>query len=568
MKAWFFLLLALPAHAAPTNEPITRAMHDELARSMDKLALPGLAKPYYLAYELWDGHRVHADASLGAIIATADAPSRTIGIDLRVGDYTFDDSNTSGDRRLTVTPPLDDSYDVTRHQLWLATDSAYKRAVERLERKKAVAKHETKNADEADAFSKEPPSQITDEPALATPELAKVEGLAKAMSAVFRSNPDVYTGTVQITAATGHHYFVSSEGGSSVQPWASVMIDVQCRTQADDGTPLHDGITIWALTLDQLPPEAELVAQVQKLSAELSAIRKAPLVEDYGGPVLFTGIAAGQVMRGLLADNLEGTPAPKSDRPGQRESGDSELVGKVGARILPKDVSVVDDPTITRLGKQLLVSGQRFDDEGVPAQRVSLVEHGRLQRFLMSRTPRKGFPHSNGHGAGSSAGGVRAHPLNLIIASAAGVGDAEMRRRALAVARDEDLKYILVVDKLDPGGGEENSDPSMMSNDGLALPKPAVMRRVYLDGHEELVRGGTFAAMPVRTLKDIVAVGATPTVYSYPGYGMPARYELLAGNRGGYSYTVSLACPPLLFRDVDVKRPTGAQKQPPIAPRP
>ena len=128
------------------------------------------------------------------------------------------------------------------------------------------------------------------------------------------------------------------------------------------------------------------------------------------------------------------------------------------------------------------------------------------------------------------------------------------------------MTQVLVVDKLDPGG--DDYDPSMFGDDGIALPKPAVMRRVYLDGHEELVRGGRFAAMPVRVLKDILAVGAAPTVYSYVSAGNAARIEMLGGNRQSYSFTVSLACPPLLFRDVDVKKPTGAQRQPPIAARP
>jgi hypothetical protein len=196
----------------------------------------------------------------------------------------------------------------------------------------------------------------------------------------------------------------------------------------------------------------------------------------------------------------------------------------------------------------------------VPAQKVSLVENGIFKRFLMSRIPRKGFEHSNGHAASTPNAPVRAHPMNLIMAAAAGVSDAEIRRRAIAAATGDGLPYALVVERLHIPRPE---DPEVAIDDGLSAP--AVMKRVYRDGREEYVRGGRFGVVPVRSLKDLLAVGASPVVYSYLGSGAPSRFGVVEVDAG---YVVSIAAPPLLFRDLDVKKPTGAQRSAPIAPRP
>ena len=556
--------IGAPSTATPFEQPTLRAMKDELARSIEKLEMPGSGKPYFLAYQLWELQRAHVIASFGAVVYSELVPQRYLDADLRVGDYTFDNSNFSdADRGRSVSLPVTDDYDAVRRELWLASDRQYKHAIEMLERKRAVAKAEVKAADEPAAFSKEAPSHIIDDRAVAQPDLKALEALAKKLSASFRTNPEIYSGSVEITATAGKHYFVSSEGSESMQTLAFVKLEVECSSQADDGMPVHDGFVIWVPTADQLPPEAELVAQVEAVSKELSALRKAPIADDYAGPILFTGVAAGEVVRALLGENLSGTPAPKGDRPGARSMGESELAGKVNQRILPLGVSLVDDPGASRAGKTALIGGTRFDEEGVPAQRVAVVENGTLKRFLMSRAPRKGFEHSNGHAASTPYTPMRAHPTNLILASTAGVADAELRRRALAATKQQSLGYYLVVDKLAQRHYRDEVDAAMTGE--ATIPHAAVVRRVYLDGHEELVRGVTFGAVPIKSLKDLLAIGKTPTVHSYLSSGLAGR---LAYGDSASGYLGSIAAPALLFHDLDVKKPLGAQKQPPIAPRP
>jgi hypothetical protein len=307
-----------------------------------------------------------------------------------------------------------------------------------------------------------------------------------------------------------------------------------------------------------------MLGEISRVSAELSVARKAPLAEDYAGPILFEGIAAAQLVRVLLSEEFSGTPAPKLDRPGVRSSGESELVGKVGQRILPAGFNVVDDPTQRAIGKRPLAGTIRFDGEGIPTQKVSLVEDGVFKRFLMSRAPRKGFEHSNGHAAATPYTGLRAHPMNLIFTSKKSVPDAELRKRALAAAKEQGLKYVLVVDELDFHASQEDAGASFALE--APVPKPAVLKRMYLDGHEELVRGATFGGVPLRSLKDLLGVGTAPAIYDYYGSGMTGRFAQLADVGQGFMATI--VAPSLLFRDLDVKKPTGPHAKPPVAPRP
>jgi hypothetical protein len=567
-RAIVLVTIATASHAlaAPPDPAAVRAMKDELARATE-LELPGLGKPYYLSYELWDSRYAQAMASFGAIIASDSGPHRFIDIDLRVGSYELDNANF-GDgfsHRHSVTLDSDDDYDAIRRDLWLATDAAYKSAGEMLDRKEAILKQETRSPDDAASFSKDTASNVYATGALEVPDKQRLEKLAQKLSAVFRSNPDAYRATVHAVEIVNNRYFVSTEGGIAATSLHDVRITVDASTQADDGMPLRDTVTFTAPSFDKLPSEAEMLAQVDALSKELTAFRKAPVVDDYDGPVLFRGVAAGQVIRQLVAEDFSGTPASKADRPGGRAVGESALVGKIGQRIFPVGISIVDDPSVDKVGTQPMTGHYAFDEEGIAAQRVSLVENGVLKRFLMSRTPRKGFEHSTGHGRSTRYAEVRAHPSNLVVTSTKKLADRELVRRALAAAKDQELPYVLVVDRLAPYDASD-IDFSMFASGTPTLAHPAVVRRVYPDGREELVRGATFGGVPLQALKDLLAVGTTSVPYHYVGSGLDRRFDALYDGSDGIS--ISILTPSLLFRDIDVKKPHGAQKKPPIAPRP
>src|SRR5438552_14066016 len=66
-------ILAAPAGRGPgpapaSGEAVSRAMHDELARSMAELRLDTLPKPYFIAYRVDEIERAGAAATLGSLL--------------------------------------------------------------------------------------------------------------------------------------------------------------------------------------------------------------------------------------------------------------------------------------------------------------------------------------------------------------------------------------------------------------------------------------------------------------------------------------------------------------------
>jgi TldD protein len=542
-----------PSTATPfDNESTVRAMKDELAHSMN-LERAGVGKPYFIAYSVWDLQTIEIRADFGALISSVASARRSSDVDVRVGDYTLDSSNVLDPRaaenpvyqihtRTRHSLPTRPDYDADRHALWVATWRDYEHAATMLARKQALVKTTVAS------FSKETPVRIVDTQLKASPDRARLEHLAKKLSAVFRSNPDAHTGSVSIGAITGKQYFVSSEGAASVRPVSLLKVEVSCSSRADDGMPITDSIGWFVTSIDELPGEAELVRQVGDLSRELSAVRVAPIAVSYIGPVLFEGVAAGQVVRALLAESLVGTPPRAGGGTGRRAPAlrDTELAGDIGRQIVPAGTSIVDDPTLTRIGTSSLVGGYRFDAEGVPAQRTVLVENGVLKQFLMSRTPRQGFDRSNGHATSKVH---RASLANLVVSSTKALSNTELRKRAAALAKEWQLEYVVVVERFANDGFDRAELDRDLGPPASLLP-PTVAKRVYADGRIERMRG----ARVTPKLKQLVGVGAQPVVYSW--------------GRNWSTYFTSIAAPSLLFREtrVDYRAPDLAE--PTSLPRP
>ncbi len=536
--------MTAPATATPfDDEPTVRAMKDELARSIGQLHRPGASKPYFISYAVWELQTLTIYADLGALTSSDQSARRDVDVDLRVGDYAFDNSNVLDPdterfrspfrERIGYGLPIEANYDADRHALWAATIREYDQATKLLDHKKAVLAKAPPPTTRVPSFSKESRTAIVDTHVRAAPDRTRLEQLAKKLSAVLRTNPDVHEGTVAIEAKTGKQYFVSSEGSASVRPVSLLQIEIRCTARADDGLPVRD-MRAWVVSsIDELASEGDMVRQVEDLSRELSAIRTAPVVHHTVAPVVFDGLAAGQVVRALLAENLVGTPARVGERPAAKNrtstrlDGDTELANDVGNQILPAGTRIVDDPTIGRLGTAILVGGYHFDAEGIAAQPVTLVENGTLQQFLMSRTPRPGFDHSNGHATGRA---YRAGPTNLLVSSTKAASSAEMRRRVLALAKNQPTGYVLVVEQL-AGDELDRRDLGWSSYPRSVFPHATVAKRVYADGREEWVRGATLSRP---SLTDLVLLGGQPTVYSW----------------GKWKYATSIAAPALLFQNI------------------
>src|SRR5690606_14098180 len=184
---------------------------------------------------------------------------------------------------------------------------------------------------------------------------------------------------------------------------------------------------------------------LRRLARGLVRLREAPVVENYTGPLLFEGVAAGQLLERLLRDQLSGAPAP--EMPGGFRPQRRSWASRSGLRVVCGGFSLVDDPGMTRLGDQTLVSGYRFDEEGVPAERVQLVENGTLKKLLMSRTPSKEMSSSNGHAARHHFTMV-GRPSTLILSTNRGLSRQRLRARLLQRIQEEQLPHGFIIRQL------------------------------------------------------------------------------------------------------------------------
>jgi len=543
---------------------VQKAMRDEIARSTSDLRLGDEARPFYVAYTISDLDQATVSATFGAVTAAHGFKSRVLRTDLRVGDASFDNTNFEAGARVD-TLPLEDDYPALRRELWLRTDEAYKAALETLARKRAAAGSQAEEDDQGVGdFSAEPPARL--EAAAAPGPAPDVEALRPAvarLSALFREFPKIYGSRVTGTWGVVRRRFASSEGSWVDDVKRTVRIEVTADTQADDGMKLRSFVPFAALDPTGLPPLADMEKAVRAMATELSAMRTAPVASSGSGAVLFEGLAAAQIAKILLADQLSGTPPPKTASAGSDEGDQqSAISGKLGQKVASTLLSAVDDPLLeVGPGKAPLYGAYQIDDEGVQARRVPLVEHGVLKGLLMTRTPRKEILKSNGHARAPRFAGARAHAGTLVVTGTGGLTRKGLRDELAKIAKGGGVTTY-VVRLLDDGSlpaGDEDLAALFSFGGGNHSPPPIRPLVVYrlTNGKEELVRGLALDNLLTRSLKEVTAVGKEPVVYNY-----------FEGGGGVSGIPISVITPPLLFSDVDIRKQTGKHRKPPLYPPP
>ena len=531
-------LVEAPAHAAPTDDAAVRkALEDEMARSLAQLKLGAEAPPYFLRYTVVDSDRSWVSARLGALVDEDHQPGRTLHIEVRVGSPDEDNTNFAGSSpggSATVT--REDDYGVLRRDLWQLTDREYKDALATLARKKASRAVQAAEKEKVPDFSKAPVvSTVTNKAVAATDaDRAKLKELTQKLSGIFREFPKVDSGRVSSSTELTRRRLLTSEKTWTDERRSRVRIDVLADTIADDGQQLSASLAFTASDTAGLPPFEKMAAEVRALAKNLTDQRTAPQAEAGVASVLFEGQAAGQLARLLLASPFSGQPIPRS--PGERMAtdGSNSFAEKIGLVVAPKWLSVVDDPTALGPNKRLLGGGYDTDDEGVPAERVTLIDKGVVKTLLMSRAPRKDIPKSNGHGRGAAA--IRAAATNLFVTTSGGLSRKDLLAAAVRSAGPKGAVYVV----------RQLSEASGIGR-GQTLQARIAVR--YKDGKEEPVRGLSLEGFaPKKLKKDLVAAGNEPFVVE--------------------EYAQSIVTPALLFEDVDVGRPNDKNRTPPLYPSP
>ena len=517
------------------NDPLLHAMQQELNREKD-LLLPGMQKPYFIEYRLDDIATYEAVATYGALTQEVFNHQRVIRVTVRIGDYAMDSSSTRGDGAIELAP-TDDNPLALQYALWTATDTAYKNALRAYSAKQAALKQFQSAQNQQDFAQAKPIVQVSP---LVTLDLDRNEWKRRIIEAsgLYASDPEVrsFAESVQYSNANIrgialNRYLVNTEGTMVREGYTGYNGGISVSGQAADGMRLSRDNGTVATTAKELESASAFRKRAIDDLKSLNELRNAPVVsaEDYHGPVLFSGDAVADVFTRLFVPNVE------ADRPemGTTARTTGAYSSSYKSRILPDMLSVTDDPLQAKFNGKGLLGAYTIDDEGVPAQSVEIVEHGKLENFLIGREPVKDFATSNGHGRAAPAQAPHSRSGVVLIKTDQPLSKEELNKRLLAMAKEQG-KDVYAVETL---GGE-------------LLPR--LLYRVKADGTRQLVRGAVFDELDNRSLRSgIVAVGNDPYVSNLLGV-VPE----------------TIIAPSMLFDDVGVKRATLEQQKLPYYPPP
>jgi len=514
-----------------SDDPLLRALKEEMERSKAKLKMENVAAPYYIEYRVTELDGFDASATFGALRSEQRGSGRFLRVVVRIGDYKQDSYYSGGEGTVDLVP-LDGDIFAIRHRVWLATDRAYKAAGEALSAKQAALK-QLKVDQPVDDFARATLVEVIEPLAhLPATDFSPWLRLLEESSGLYRSDPTLEHFDSSLRFAAENIYFVNSEGTVARSGRANYAISVSGSTQAADGMLLLRSHEDEALDLSMLPTREQFLKTTARILETLKLLRDAPIVdEEYRGPVLFSNDAGSTVIDDLVEPNVLGKKPPLGEN--ARTTG--RWSTNYQTRVLPDFINVFDDPTISSLAGRPLFGNYTLDDEGVKAERVSLVEKGQLVAYLIGRQPIRDFPASNGHGRATATAAAEPHPGNLILESTDAQPDAKLKKKLIELAKQRGLAYGLYVETMGP------------------KLEPRLLYRVYTkDGHEELVRGAVFGDLDVRSLRnDLIATGTAPAFEN--------RLD---------SVPYSVASPALLFDELEVKRTQASKQKLPEYPAP
>jgi TldD protein len=542
--------LAAGRPAEAPGPAVLTAMQEELGRSMAALS-KGDPTAYFLSYTVADRQYAQVSGSNGALLSSTDDRGRWLEVQTRAGSYQLDDTHRLGDRRPSWTSPgttvaLDDDILVLRREIWRETDRQYRAAAEALIKVKTSQQVQVQTSEGAASdFSEEAPRTYIGPRVEIHVDRKPWEERVRRYTAAFSKSPAVLNSIATFTALSMNQYQVNTEGTRLGFGQVHYRLELYVQSKAPDGMDINRYANFDWLNPKDAPDEKTVSARIETMIQETESLDKAPLVDPYAGPALLTGRAAAVFFHEVFGHRAEGF-RQKDINEGQT------FTSKVGEQILPDFISIQDDPTEASFGGQMLLGNYPYDDEGVKAEHVALVDHGVLKTFLMSRSPLVNIPHSNGHGRRQLGFVPVARQGNLIVSSSRMVTNDQLRQKLVELVRAQGKPFGLLID--DIAGGFTFTG---RGNPQAFQVLPLVVYKVFPDGRaDQLVRGVDIVGTPLVSLTKIVATGDTPDIFN--GY---------CGAESG-SVPVSAVAPAILISEMEVQKKETSTDRPPILPPP
>ena len=535
------------------TDAVMNALIKELDRSFKGFQNAEKVPLYYLSYEVTESKTYYLGAKMGAITSDSDYARRNLDIDMRVNTPELDNTHqVKGDyswanqsQALNLPLAVEDNEDALRARVWEYTDKAYKKAQENFTKVKMNKAVTAAEDDPSPDFSAARPEVFYETVTL--PEMDKKlwrEKLDK-FSALFADYPFIYDSSVNLTAETQNRYIVNSEGARIKTGNNYITLSFNLASRTTDGMDISRGEQYNGASYSELPSDEKILADIDRSIAELKALKDAPIVDPYHGPAILKARAAGVYFHEIIGHRLEGH-RQKIEEEGQT------FAKKLNQKVTSDIITVYDDPNIKDFLGHSLRGYYRYDDEGVKAARASLIENGVLKGFLMSRSPIRNFPASNGHGRHSTGLPVVSRMGNTRVEASKTVSYGELRKLLIEECKKQNKPFGLVFD--DIAGGFTNTGRGGAQSFKVL---PLLVYRVYTDGRQdEVVRGVDIVGTPIASLSKIAAAADDSDIFNGT-----------CGAESGW-VPVSAVSPSLLLTEMEVEKSQKSQEKPPVLPPP
>ncbi|MFI5346144.1 MAG: metallopeptidase TldD-related protein [Elusimicrobiota bacterium] len=378
-----------PAAAADTG--LERAVQTELTRAKKELKDEGYPGIYHAALNIWDVEDWDRWSAMGSPRAESRLKERIVQADVRVGSAALDNHAVAprSDYQGTPVSLADDEF-ALRHSLWRVLDASYKNATADYLRKQERLVAQGKAEYDTDDQAPEPPVVSTGAQAASPWDLERLGALEDALSEPFRRDPSLLSAESHVSLRRLWSRRRDTDGTAVDKDGDVAHLEIEAAALSPDG--LRETVSRdWsARAPDALPSEAEVRRAGRELLADLQDLRVAATTSPFSAPALIdpsVSVALVYALGQRLSGEEQRNPA-----------GAQTYQGRLGAKIVADTLTLTDDPRQASFHGRPLFGHYDFDDEGVPARRVVLIERGVLRGFLLSRYPVKGFSRSNGHG--------------------------------------------------------------------------------------------------------------------------------------------------------------------------
>lgn len=523
-------------------------MKEELDRAFESLQSQEVP-PYFLSYEITEDVTATVVGGFGEVTSESSGVSRYLDIDLRVGDYSLDNTHPrqGGGFGFSFEPPTPiaiENEEALKATLWYRTDAKYKSALTQFTNVQSDVQSTVEADDKSGDFSEAPASEYSMEREELVADTSRWSEKIQQYTRPFAEADFVQDNTASINGDVETRWFVNSDGSKIMVSRPFYRMVIQATTKAEDGMVLNLVKTFEANSPEQLLDDEKVLLAVNNMINNLEELRSAPLVDPYTGPAILSGRASGVFFHEILGHRLEGHRQKGADE-GQT------FRKQIGQKVLPETFSVIFDPNTPTYAGVELSGTYMYDNEGVRGQRVVAIENGVLKGFLMSRSPIEGYPASNGHGRKNYGNSVVARQSNLIVEVEDAYSPEELEALLLERVREQGKEFGLYFD--DITGGFTMTGRTMPNAFNVT---PVMVYRIYSDGRKELVRGVDLIGTPLTTFSRIEA-GATD-------------FQVFNGMCGAESgwVPVSAVSPSILVSQIEVQKADSSRDIPPILPSP